>query len=124
MSELDEFSGGYYRAEMSLVPYDDGPVIEQNLYDFIDREIYGSTDAPITARIGLDKGPMFVLSAEGAMPQDALALPRDWLDDMRIHDTKGRHDIFVLKPAHSYFINQSVKLSKRFDAHNVNDMDT
>lgn len=116
---LEEFSGGYYRTEMSVQPYDDGPVIQNSLYDFINREIYAQTDAPITMRVGLDQGPYFTVEAENAVPSDVLAMPREWMDDMEIHDQEARN-VFVLKPGHSYVLNQSVKLSKRFDDHNVN----
>lgn len=119
---FEEFSGGYYRTEMNVQPYAAGPVIQNDVYDFINREIYAQTDAPITMRVGLDRGPYFTVSAESAVPTNVLAMPREWMDDMEIHDIE-RHNVFVLKPGHSYVLNQSVKLSKRFDDHNVNTED-
>ena len=107
---LEEFSNGYYKAEMDIQPYEDGPVIEAGLYDFINRRVYAQTDAPITMRVGLDKGPYFAVSAEGAVPTDVLAMPQEWIDDMDIASRADSTSVFLLKPAHSHFINQSADL--------------
>lgn len=104
---------------MSVQPYSDGPVIQNDLYNFINREIYAQTNAPITMRVELDKGPYFNVGSENAVPSEVLALPKEWINDMNINDRKPRN-IFVLKPGYSYVLNQSVKLSKEFDNHNVN----
>lgn len=116
---LDEFSGGYYRTEMNVQPYEDGPVIEHGLYNMIDKRVYAQTDAPIMMRVGLDASPYFTISSEAAVPTDVLALPRSWMDDMDI-DSRGMHNVFVLKPEHSYVLGQSKKLKKRFENHNIN----
>lgn len=105
---FEEFSGGYYRAEMDVQPYDDGPVIEHELYEHIDNEIYGSSNAPITMQVGLDKGPYFHVDSEAAVPTDVLALPDGLIDGA------GRQDVFVLKPRHSYLLNRSRVLQERF----------
>lgn len=117
---FEEFSGGYYRTDMNVQSYKDGPVIQNGIYDFINREVYAQTDAPITMRVGLDAGPYFHVSSESAVPTDVLALPREWIDDMDI-DERERQNVFLLKPGHSYVLNQSVKLSERFKNHNVNE---
>lgn len=118
---LSEFSGGYYRTRMQVQPYEDGPVIESDLYDFIDQSVYARTNAPITLRVGLDSSPYFSVESENAVPTDVLAIPQSWIDDMRLHDEYGKENIFVLKPAYSYFVNQSIAIGERFDNHNVND---
>lgn len=107
---LEEFSGGYYRTKMTVQPYEEGPVIDKYLYDFINREVYAQTNAPITMRVGLNKGPYFTVDGEGAVPTDVLAMPQEWIDDM---DISGEAEsVFLLKPEHSYFINQSVDLGE------------
>lgn len=108
---LEEFSNGYYKAEMDIQPYSGGPVIEAGLYDFINRRVYAQTDSPITMRVGLEKGPYFSVKAESAVPTDVLALPQEWINDMDISVNKQENSIFVLKPDHSYFINQAIDLS-------------
>lgn len=117
---LEEFSNGYYRTQMTVQPYSDGPVIERGLYDRINDNIYAQTDAPVTIRVGLNGGPYFPVGEENAVPTDVLALPRDWMDDMGIHDECEVRSVFVLKPSHSYVINQSMKIGKKFEKHNVN----
>ena len=117
---LEEFSGGYYRTEMMVQPYEDGPVIENGLYDLIDKTIYARTNAPITLRIGLAGSPYFKVGCESAIPTDVLAIPRKWMDDIQLHEEYKTHSVFVLKPEYSYLVNQSIVLKERFDNHNVN----
>lgn len=105
---LKEFSNGYYKTEMTVQPYSDGPVIDKYLYDFINREVYAQTDAPITMRVGLNKGPYFSVDGEGAMPTDVLAMPQPWIDDMDLGSET--ESIFLLKPEHSFIINQTADL--------------
>lgn len=95
-------------------------MIENGLYDLINRKIYAQTNAPITMRLGMNGGPYFSPMAESSVPTDVLALPRDWMDDMQLHDEFETHNVFVLKPEHSYVLNQSVAIEQRFDDHNVN----
>lgn len=116
---MEEFSEGYYMTEMNLQPYDDGPVIQGDLYDFIDRRMYSRTNAPIMMRVGLDNGPHFKASGEKAVPMDVLAIPRQWMDDMMVDE--GWQDVFILKPRYAYLLSQSEKLGERFESHNVND---
>lgn len=118
---LEEFSGGYYRTEMTVQPYSDGPVIERGLYDRIDNGVYAQTDAPVTVRVGMGSSPYFQLDYESAVPVDVLAMPREWMDDMGIHNEYETQSVYVLKPEHSYVLNQSVKLRERFDNHNINE---
>lgn len=119
---IEDFSGGYYRTEMTIQPISSGPSIERGLYDFINREFYYKTDAPITMRLGLTEGTHIQPSAEGAMPTDVLGLPTELCDDMGVHPSAESVSVFVLKPAHAYLFSQTEKLGEQFvDSSNISD---
>lgn len=88
---IEDFSSGYYRAVMDVQEYDDGPVIDTGLYDFINRELYVDTNAPVRMRVGLDAGETFEVGAEGAIPRDVLAVPEELVPNERTSN------VFVLK---------------------------
>lgn len=92
---FEDFSRAYYRASMNIVEYDDGPVIEQTVYDFIDTELFEGADSPVLMRIGLDSGNRFTVSSESAIPRDVLAVP----GEMRL--TEGPRNVYLLKPEHA-----------------------
>jgi len=119
---IEDFSGGYYRTEMTVQPLEHGPAIERGLYDFINREFYYKTDAPITMRVGLKEETHVQPSAEGAMPTDVLALPTELCDEMSVHPSAESVSVFVLKPAHAYLFSQTEKLGEQFvDSSNISD---
>lgn len=119
---IREFSGGYYRAEMTVQPYDDGPAIERGLHEFIEDEYYPQTDAPVTMRVGLDGGRMFTPSAEAGMPTDVLALPENFCDEIGVHPSAEEIGVFIVKPAHAYMFNQARALGERFnESSNISD---
>jgi len=89
---IEEFSSGYYRATMNVQEYEDGPVIERSLYDFINRKLYVGSDVPVMMRVGLDAGETFAVGAESAIPRDVLALPQELCSD------ENESNVFVLKP--------------------------
>lgn len=93
---FEEFSSGYYRATMNVQEYEDGPIIEQGLYDFINRNLYLDSDRPVTMRLGLDASASFTVGAESAVPRDVLALPASMTDDT------GRKNVFLVKPEYYY----------------------
>jgi len=88
---IEDFSAGYYRTQMRVQEYEDGPVIQQDVYDFINRTLYLDSTKPVMMRLSLDAGDKFVVEAENAIPQDVLALPSKYIDE------RGMTDIFVLK---------------------------
>lgn len=88
---IKEFSGGYYHTTMHVQEYDDGPVIERGLYDFINKKLYLDEDAPVMMRVGLDAGPLFTVEAESAVPRDVLAIPKE------LTENTGMASVFVLK---------------------------
>lgn len=119
---IEDFSGGYYRTEMTVQPVADGPSIERGLYDFINREFYYKTDAPITMRVGLKQETHFQPDAEGGMPTDVLGLPKQLCDEMGVHPSAESISVFVLKPAHAYLFSQTEKLGEQFvDSSNISD---
>lgn len=93
---IEDFSSGYYRATMDVQEYDDGPVIERRLYDFINRKLYVDSDMPIRMRVGLDAGATFEVGSESAIPRDVLALPQELCPDER------QASVFVVKPEYHY----------------------
>lgn len=108
MTRIEKFSGGYYRAEMTVQPLDDGPSIERGLYDLLDRRIYQNTDTPVMMRASLDVGPRFVPSVDTAMPTDVIGLPTHLLDEVGIHPSAQDVSIFILTPKHAHMLSQQV----------------
>lgn len=105
---LTEFSDGYYRAQMNIQVVERGPVIERGLYDLINRRIYDTTNAPITMRLGLNRGTRFTPMAENGVPTDVLGLPAALLDDSDVYQGTDTANVFVLKPAHAYRFHQTM----------------
>ena len=102
---LREFSGGYYSLDVDIQPYDGGPVIDSAVYDYINREVYSQTNAPVTMKLSLDNGAYFNVGAENGVPPSVLALPEAWVENFT--DANGTTDtVFVLKPGHSYLMHQ------------------
>lgn len=119
---IEDFSSGYYKADMSVQPYEDGPTIEQGLYDFIARRFYAKTDAPVTMRVGLSEGPIFEPSAEIGIPTNVLGLPLSEIEDSNIHPSDDSVAVFVLKAEFAYLFQQAEALGDRFlDSSNVSD---
>lgn len=108
---LQHFSSGYYRASMQVQPFDDGPAIERGLFDLISRRVYDTTDAPITMRLGLNKGPRFTPEPENAMPTDVIGIPEQILDNADVHPSDDNVNVFVLKPEAAYRFNQTMNPS-------------
>lgn len=105
---LEQFSGGYYRANMVVQQFAEGPAIERGLYDLIDRKVYDTTTAPITMRLGLDSGPRFTPVPENAMPTDVIGVPESILSEAGVHPADDSVNVFVLKPAQAYRFNQTM----------------
>jgi hypothetical protein len=112
---IQDFSGGYYQTEMTVQPMDSGPAIERGLYDFINREFYYQTDAPITMRVGMNSGTHFRPAAEGAMPTDVLGLPVDVCDSIGVHPSAESVNVYILKPAHAYLFGQTERYGESFE---------
>lgn len=115
---LEDFSGGYYSLDMHIQPYSEGPVIASTVYDYINREVYSSTDAPVTMKLSLDNGAYFNVGAENAVPSDVLAVPKPWVEQMGVNEDGRVKKVFVLKPGHSYLMHQ-----RQLDAHKFEDTD-
>jgi len=99
---FSEFSGGYYSTEMSIQACSDELVIDKYLYDFINREIYSQTDAPITIRFGLGaEAEHFVLDGADAVPTDVLGAPESLIDRLNL---SYKERVFLLKPEYAYMI--------------------
>lgn len=111
---IEDFSGGYYRATMTVQPVEDGPCIERGLYDLIDQRLYKNTDAPVTMRLRLDGGPSFLPHGEGAMPTDVVGVPVNMLDEMGVHPSAENVSTFILKPEYAYLLHEARTIGNSF----------
>lgn len=101
---LREFSSGYYTLDMLVQSYEAGPVIEQDLYDYIDQRVYAQTNTPVTMKISMHAGEYFSVDAEAAVPTDVLALPAAWIENFGPVEAGARTRVFVLKPGYSHVV--------------------
>lgn len=106
MIDFSSFSGGYYSLRMQVQPYEDGPAIEADLYDYIKRNVYAQTNAPITMKLSLDNGAYFNVGGEHGVPPSVLALPRAWVENLAEAVSGERQQVFVLKPEYSHIMHQ------------------
>lgn len=106
-SNLDEFSDGYYSLQMRVSPYEDGPVVEQQLYDFIVENVYNNTNAPVWMRYGFEESPYFIVEGEPGIPHDVIAIPEDWMQEFEISDEFKREQFLVCKSDFAYILSQS-----------------
>jgi hypothetical protein len=91
---IDNFSSGYYSAQMSIQGYDGGPTINRTLHKFINNQLYSDNDVPVMMRLSLDESRAFSVSPESSVPKDVLALPHDMFDSF------AEERVFILKPDH------------------------
>lgn len=106
MTSIHDFSPAYYITTLTVAPYDNGPVIERGLHEFIDSELYARTDAPVMLRLGLDGEPYFEPDVEGAIPSDHLGIPSEWLSEDVQSTAYVERDVFICKPSQSYLLNE------------------
>lgn len=95
---IEPFSNGYVRTSLYLEPYAAGPVLDVELYDYLDAWLYAETDNPVTVRVGLQPGPYFSVEGEAGVPPDVLAVPEDWLVDLPAESFHEQQDVFVVRP--------------------------
>jgi len=112
--KVENFSGGYFKTELRVSEYRDGPAIEAEAYSFINRQFYANSDGKPMFRLGLDGHPYFEASAEISIPVDVIGIPREWIADSRIEEGTYQN-VFILKPAHADILREATELSKRFD---------
>lgn len=123
MTKLEEFSGGYYRTEMTVQPLERGPTIEQGLYDLINRQIYHRTDAPVTMKLGMNVGPTFQPSAENGVPTDVLGAPTELLDEAGVHPSAEDVNVFIYKPEAAYLFASDISSGDTPDVADLSDKD-
>jgi hypothetical protein len=111
--KVENFSGGYFKTELRVSEYEDGPTMETETYSFINRQFYANSDGNPMFRFGLDGNPYFEVSAEVSIPADVIGVPREWLADNKIVDGSYQ-DVFILKPAHADILREARELSRRF----------
>jgi hypothetical protein len=91
---IEDFSSGYYRADMVVQAYDDGPVIERGLYNFITDELFFE-DSPLMMRLSLSSEALFDVQSESSVPRDVLAVPEEIIAE------RGAQSVYILKPEYS-----------------------
>lgn len=119
--EFEDFSSGYYRVEMTVAPYDQGPTVQNDVYDYIERQHYTQTNANPLFRLGLDGNPYFTPKREAAIPSDHIGVPTSWFADNTMAPTYDECEVFVLKPSYAYMIEQAKHLGEYFDPRSVED---
>jgi hypothetical protein len=112
---LEPFSAGYYGARMEVQAYDEGPVIEQTLFDYIESSLYQQTDAPPWVRIGMSDSPYFKLDGESGVPGDVLGLPERFIRQHEVLDNGHVHWLLLVKPGYAYMLSTSEQLSDYVD---------
>lgn len=112
---LEPFSAGYYGAKLQVQAYDDGPIIEQTLHDYIEANLYGQTDAPPWARVGMNESPYFQLEGEPGVPGDVLGLPEDFIREYEVLDNGHTHWILLVKPGFAYMLSANDDLQEQLD---------
>jgi len=86
---------------MSVQPLSQGPAIQQDLYDFIDRRLYYETDSPVTMRIGLDESEHFTPQTENAMPSGVLGLPKGMMLEHGMTGIEDNKSVYIVDPDHA-----------------------
>lgn len=120
---LTDFSGGYYSLDMQVQPYSNGPVIESDLYDHLDSEVYKQTNAPVTFKLSMDNGAYFNVEPENGVPPSVLALPEAWVENFDVSNDGRARKVFVLKPGHSYLLHQAELLEEQLEDTQLEDWD-
>lgn len=113
--QVEDFSSGYYKVDMYVVPYDDGPVMQHRIHEYIAKKLYDSVNAPLMFRLGLDGNPYFSVDTESAIPVDRMAIPHEWFADNRMSDTMKERPVYILKPEYTEMLNESALLGRRFN---------
>lgn len=106
-SRLSEFAAGYYAIDLRPTPYEDGPAVDTALYRYLTDTVYGNTDTPVWMRVDLDQSPYFKLTQGEPMPHDVIGLPSEWMQDFDLDDDNRVRPMFVCKPGHAHYLEQS-----------------
>lgn len=112
---IEDFSTGYYRISMKVVPYEEGPVMQCDTFDYLNRKLYPQTDVLPRFRLGLDGNPYFEVSCESAIPSDYMGIPESWFADNTMIEKDKKIDVFILKPKYAFLLKQTDYLSDGFD---------
>jgi hypothetical protein len=112
---LEPFSGGYYGARFQVQPYDDGPVIEQSLFDYVESSLYQQTDSPPWARVGMSESPYFQLDGEPGVPGDVLGLPEEFIQEYEVLDNGHTHWVLLVKPGYAFMLSASENLQEQME---------
>ena len=103
---LERFSSGYFKTDLTVVPYEDGPAIDAAVYEYIERTLYASCDTDPMFRFSLDRGEHFQPTPEYSMPADTLGVPKEWYSLYKIDQTTKRQPVFILKPGYAHLMEQ------------------
>lgn len=122
MNGVSEFSGGYFSADLRIEEYEDGPVVAQQLYDYIEYRLYPQTDAPPWFTDGEKVGePYFRVEPEAGLPSDVIGLPEEYLDDFELVADFRPKMFLIAKPAFAHFLSQSATIGERLPYNDVDE---
>lgn len=104
---LSEFGAGYYSVTLRPTPYKAGPVVDTQLYHYLNDNIYANTNTPVWMRADFGHSPYFKLDHGEPMPHDVIGLPASWMQDFDMDDDNRARPMFVCKPGHAHYLEQS-----------------
>lgn len=106
---IEDFSSGYYAASMQVEPYQQGPTISCELFEFINREYYGGTDSEPMFRLDMDGSPYFTTSCEYSIPKDVIGIPEEWFRDSHAERSYDEQMVYILKPSYAYLLDDAMQ---------------
>jgi len=109
---VEDFSSGYYKLSMQVEPYTDGPMCSCNLFDFIQREYYGSVESKPIFRLDMDGSPYFTASCENSIPQNVIGLPEHWFDEPIAERTYHETPVYLLKPDDAHLMDNAMNVDQ------------
>lgn len=105
------FSAGYYRGEMVVERFDEGPAIESELYEYIRGRLYNKTETDVMMQLSLSCSPKFCPKAENAMPAEVLGLPKQMLSSGRGLSPGDKTNVYIVRPLYAEIFSLEVKPS-------------
>lgn len=98
---FEEFSGGYYLGRLYVEPYGgDRAAMHADQHEAANRQVYANgegverLDHPLVMKVGETHFP--VLGA-GDVPADTLAVPHEYLEDIRVRDPPSLEEVLLAK---------------------------
>lgn len=105
---IESFSSGYYAASMQVEPYQQGPAVSCEFFEFINREYYSETSSDPMFRLDMDGSPYFTTSCEYSIPKDVIGVPEEWFRDSYAERSYDEQMVFILKPSYAHLMDGAI----------------